>query len=318
MNQSARTRIGVVGVGFMGNLHAQYYAAHSLVDLVGVMDVDRARAEQIAERYHCTAYTKNSELAKEIEAVSIVVPSLSHYEVALWYLSQGIHVLVEKPLAVKVEHGEKLVECAAKNNAKLLVGHQERFNSAVMAVADQLDEPKFIDAQRLGWYSERNTDVDVITDLMIHDIDLLLALMKSPVENVSAMGASVITSHVDIANARLEFANGAVANVTASRVSSQKFRTLEVYTGRQYLSLDLLAQNISITSSAPTQNGEDGTQLIVKPVEIPTRHTLETEINHFVETLVNGVEPLVSGEDGLSALRVAQMVREEIAQGQLQ
>lgn len=305
-----KLRIGVVGTGYMGSLHAQHFAAHEHVDLVGVVDIDSSQAQSVGDSVGCAAYTDPCHLLGEIDAVSIAVPSVLHREVAEIFLCEGIHMLMEKPLASSVSDAETIVERAQDNNAKLLVGHQERFNSAIMGIAHRIDRPKYIETNREGQFAGRGGDVDVITDLMIHDIDLVLAMVKSPVETVSALGASVVTAHVDIANARLEFENGTVANVTASRVSKGRARSFKIYMPHQILDLDLLDQSVRLHSKIDgIAVGSDRTGERIDTV--PTI-TLKHEIDHFVDIVQNGGTPFVSGDDAVSALRVAQMVREKI------
>jgi len=307
--------IGVIGSGFMGQLHAKHYCAHVDVNLFGVADTDEHIGRQVAAHHGCKYFEDSREMIEFVDAVSIAVPSSDHWQVAEPFIRSGVHVLIEKPLATTVEDARRLVDLSNEFGVMLLVGHQERFNSAVMAVADRLHAPKFINAQRLGEYVGRAGDVDVITDLMIHDIDLVLTLVDSPVKRVSAVGASVITDHYDVANARIEFDNGAVANVTASRVSKVRVRELEVYDGDQYLTLDLLHQRITATAP-PSKKQHEDESFVVEPVTIVSKHTLETEIEHFVDVLSERAAPIVTGEDGLLALRVADMVYKEIAHEQ--
>lgn len=311
---SDRLKVGVVGVGFIGSLHAQHFAANKHVDLVGVVDIDISRAQSVAEHFGCQAYTNPQKLLGKIDAVSVAVPSVLHREIGEIFLTRGLSTLMEKPLASNVDDAESMVELAKRCNAKLLVGHQERFNSAIMGIAHRLDQPKFIEASRMGKFSGRSGDIDVITDLMIHDIDLVLAMIRAPVHSVSALGASVITDHVDIANARLEFTNGAVANVTASRVSEEKIRNFQIYLSEQVLELNLLDQSILVEKKAIQQDGKIGLDVTRERIETVPTITLKNEIDHFVDIIRNGGEPFVSGEDALSALRVAQMVREKIDQ----
>ena len=294
----------------MGSLHAQHFAANEHVDLVGIVDIDSNQAHSVAESVGCAAYTEPAPLLGEIDAVSIAVPSVLHREVAEIFLDEGIHMLMEKPLASSVTDAEFIVEKAKENSVKLLVGHQERFNSAIMEIAHRIDQPKYIEAHREGQFAGRGGDVDVITDLMIHDIDLVLAMVNSPVKSVSALGASVVTSHVDIANARLDFENGTVANVTASRVANGRARNYKIYMPRQILDLDLLDQSVWLHSKVDgIAVGSDRTEQRIDTV--PTI-TLKHEIDHFVDIVRNGGDPFVSGDDAVSALRVAQMVREKI------
>ena len=294
----------------MGSLHAQHFAANEHVDLVGVVDIDSNQAHCVAESVGCAAYTEPDPLLGDIDAVSIAVPSVLHRKVAEIFLDEGIHMLMEKPLASSVTDAEFIVEKAKENSVKLLVGHQERFNSAIMEIAHRIDQPKYIEAHREGQFAGRGGDVDVITDLMIHDIDLVLAMVNSPVKSVSALGASVVTSHVDIANARLGFENGTVANVTASRVANGRARNYKIYMPRQILDLDLLDQSVWLHSKVDgIAVGSDRTE---QRIDTVPAITLKHEIDHFVDIVRNGGDPFVSGDDAVSALRVAQMVREKI------
>lgn len=294
----------------MGSLHAQHFAANEHVDLVGVVDIDSNQAHSVAESVGCAAYTEPDPLLGDIDAVSIAVPSVLHRKVAEIFLDEGIHMLMEKPLASSVTDAEFIVEKAKENSVKLLVGHQERFNSAIMEIAHRIDQPKYIEAHREGQFAGRGGDVDVITDLMIHDIDLVLAMVNSPVKSVSALGASVVTSHVDIANARLDFENGTVANVTASRVANGRARNYKIYMPRQILDLDLLDQSVWLHSKVDgIAVGSDRTE---QRIDTVPAITLKHEIDHFVDIVRNGGDPFVSGDDAVSALRVAQMVREKI------
>ncbi len=294
----------------MGKLHAQHFAANNKVKIAGVSDIDKGRAQAVADEVGCKCYGNPEEMLGLVDAVSIAVPSIIHREVADVFLSNGIHVLMEKPLASTVEDAEYIVRQAKKYDAKLLVGHQERFNSAIMKLNERMNQPKYVEAHRQGKFAGRGGDVDVITDLMIHDIDLVLAIIKSPVKSVSALGASVVTSFVDIANARLEFENGAVANVTASRVADERVRMFQVYKQHQYLELDLLRQTVTLHTMA--NEAEGSLQTRSEKIDTTPNLTLKTEINHFVDVLYKEIHPFVTGEDALSALRVAEMVRNTV------
>ncbi len=296
----------------MGEFHVRHYAANPNVELVGVADIDESRAKWISQTYHCDWYADPADLVDNVDAVSIAVPSIDHRSVAELFISQGVHVLMEKPLASTVDDAEHIVNLANQHDVQLLVGHQERFNPAIVALTQQIEEPQYIEAHRLGLFTGRGGDVDVITDLMIHDIDLLLAFIKSPVKSVSALGSSVVTSYLDIANARIEFANGAVANVTASRVAQEKVRKFQVYTHNEYLNLDLLEQTITKTTKNHSARNDGSIVLVKEPIEITQNLTLKAEIDHFIEILENGTKPFVTGEDGLMALQVAQTVRESV------
>ena len=310
-----KIKVGVVGVGFMGSLHVAHYAANKYCDLVGVVDIDAARVTAVAQEYNCCAYTDYRQLLGKVDAVSIAVPPDDHCIASLPFLEANVHLLVEKPLAHTLDDAKRIVKAASQSSSKLLVGHQERFNPAVLAVEDKLGEASFIEADRRGQYDGREGNVDVITDLMIHDIDLVLELVQSPVTAVSAMGSSVVSPHTDIANARLEFENGAVANVTASRVSDKKIRNLRVYAQNRYLTLDLLNQTVSVTSPMASENGGDGTKMVVESVSVKPNQTLKSEISHFVDIICNDAEPLITGDDGLFALEIAQMVRDGVSSG---
>ncbi len=308
-----KLRIGVVGVGYMGRLHAQHFANNERVELLGVVDTDISRVNPLAESLRCRAYTDATELLGQVDAVSIAVPSSRHRAVAEIFLPEGVHVLMEKPLASTVDDAQFVVDLARHHQAKLLVGHQERFNAAIMKIAHRVDKPKFIEATRQGQFVGRGGDVDVITDLMIHDIDLVLAMTRMAVTSVSALGASVITSHVDIANARLEFTNGAVANVTASRVATDKVRNFKIYMCNELMDLDLLDQSVWLEKQTTNAVGISS-DLTREAIDTVPTITLKNEIDHFVEIVLNGGTPFVSGEDAVSALRVAQLVREKIDQ----
>ena len=214
-------RVGVLGVGYLGRFHAKIYAAMPDVELVGVADVNASAAKTVADQYGCRAYTDGRELLDKVDAVSVVVPTVYHAEVARPFLERKVHMLMEKPIAPTYDESLALVEQAEAAGVIFQIGHLERFNAGVMALAEHCVNPRFIEVHRLGPFVDRATDVDVVTDLMIHDIDIVMSLVKSKIKNIAANGTPVITDQVDIANARIEFENGAVANVTASRVSNK-------------------------------------------------------------------------------------------------
>ena len=303
----------------MGNLHAKHYFEHGECQLVGVADSDQSRVELIAETYGCAAYTDFRQLVDKVDAVSIAVPPTEHPMITEVFLASDVHILLEKPVAVTVADAENIVKMHANSNSRLLVGHQERFNPAILAVEDRLGglgDVKFIEARRMGQFNGRERNVDVITDLMIHDIDLILELIQSPVvTDVSAMGSTVVSSHIDIANARIEFENGAVANAIASRVSDKKIRDLQIYVPKHYFSLDMLNQTVSMTSTLEESDEYGNTKVVVESIPVKSKLTLKSEIDHFVDVIKSGVPPLVTCEDGLTALRVAEMVRDGVSQG---
>lgn len=310
---TGRLRVGVVGVGYLGKLHAKIYAAMPDVELVGVVDVNIDAAREVAAQYGCTAYADASELLGKVEAVSIVVPTSLHLPVARPFLERGVHMLMEKPLAPTLDESRELVELAERAGVIFQVGHLERFNAGMMALAERAQNPRFIEVHRLGPFVARATDVDVVTDLMIHDIDIVLELVKAPLKTVAATGIPVITKHVDIANARLEFENGAVANVTASRVSNKRFRRIRVFGDAHYYGLDYIEQKLDVARTEPNPEG-DWPKIVNEVVDIQPRPPLDTELEHFVRSVRTGVPPLVTGRVGLEALRVALLVKEKISE----
>jgi predicted dehydrogenase len=241
-----KLRFAVIGVGYLGRFHALIYSRLPGVELVGVVDTDPERSRAVAEEAGCAVFNRLEDIADQVDAVSVVVPTTAHLAVAEPLLRRGIHMLLEKPIAATREDGRRIVDLADQGGAILQIGHLERFNAGVMALAEHIDHPRFVEIQRMGEFVERATDVDVVSDLMIHDIDIILSLMGSELQSVSAVGTPVLTNRVDIANARLEFANGAVANVVASRVSDRKTRRIRVFQERKYLSLDFIEQTIDI------------------------------------------------------------------------
>lgn len=306
-------RVGVVGVGYLGRFHARIYADMPDVELIGVVDVDAARAKEIAEQHGCRAYTDFRELLDEVDAVSIVVPTIHHAAVARPFLERGIHMLMEKPIAPALGEAEELVDMAERAGVIFQVGHIERFNAGIMELATRVAQPRFLEVHRLGTFVDRATDVDVVTDLMIHDIDIVLSLVKSGIRNIAADGIAVITDQVDIANARIEFDNGAVANVTASRVSNKKLRRIRVFGKEHYYGLDYIGQKLEIVRAVPDEAGGKWPKIVTEVIGIEPRPPLDTELAHFVHAVRSGERPLVDGRVGLEALRVALLVKERIA-----
>ncbi|MBS1270786.1 MAG: Myo-inositol 2-dehydrogenase [Gammaproteobacteria bacterium] len=305
-------RVGVVGVGYLGSIHAGIYARMSGVHLAGVADIEAETASKIGTRHACPYYTDPYALIDDVDAVSIVVPTSSHCEVALPYLDAGKHMLMEKPVAPTAEDAEKLVAKAEEAGNVFLVGHLERFNAGIMALAERVGDPRFIEVHRLGMFVERATDVDVVTDLMIHDIDIVLSLVHSDLKYVSAIGSPVVTNHVDIANARLEFENGAVANVTASRVSAKKFRRIRVFSGDGYHALNFIDQQMDIVRKTKPEPGQLYPGLVSEKLEVASKPSLDAELEHFVSIISSKQKPFVNGQDGIRALRVAELVQNKI------
>ncbi len=307
-----RLRVGVIGVGYLGKFHAGIYAAMPDVELVGVADVDAAAAAAVAAKQGCRVYTRAEDLLGKVDAVSIVVPTVHHLPVARPFLESGVHMLMEKPLAPDYEEALALVELAERSGAIFQVGHLERFNAGVMALVERVREPRFIEVHRLGGFVERATDVDVVTDLMIHDIDIVMSLVGSPIRDIAATGLPVLTEHVDIANARIEFANGAVANVTASRVSNKKQRRIRVFGRNGYHALNYIDQQIEVARAVSSPGGGRA-EIVAEQVAVEPRQPLDAELAEFIRSIRTGQQPLVGGRTGLEALRVALMVKEKIA-----
>lgn len=306
----SRLRAAVVGVGYLGTYHAEKYAAHPDAELIAVVDVDAARARRVAERLGVEALTDVGALAGRVECVSVAVPTAQHHGVARALLEAGIDVLVEKPITTTVAQGQDLLECAARGARVLQVGHLERFNPAIQAIFDQIRAPRFIESQRLAPFGERGTDVDVILDLMIHDLDLLLATVGSPLRSVDAVGIPVLTSSVDIANARLRFANGCVANVTASRVSAKRERKLRIFQNDAYFSVDFDDRRVRIVRRQPQADGPPA--LHFEETMVEPGDALAAEVDAFLGAVRRRETPPVSGWDGLRALEVAEVIRESV------
>ena len=309
---SEKLRVGVIGVGYLGRFHARIYNDMKSVELVGVADTDHDTADRVASEYGTRAMYDPMALLDEVDVVSVVVPTSLHRQVALPYLEKGGHMLLEKPVASTLEDARVIVDTAQKHGAILQIGHLERFNAGIMALADHVNEPRFIEAHRLGPFVERATDVDVVTDLMIHDIDIILSLVGDKLTTISATGTPVLTDHVDIANARLEFANGAVANVTASRVSSKKFRRIRVFGRNSYRAINFVDQQLEVAYRGEIPEGQKYPEIVYESHSITPSQPLDAELEHFIDVVRRGEQPLVTGEDGIEALRVAMQVTEII------
>jgi len=308
---SSPLRVGVVGVGYLGQIHARIYAGMPEVQLVAVADTDLAAAEKVAKAHGCEAFADAGALLGRVDAVSIVVPTVAHLPVARPFLEAGVHMLMEKPLAPTYEEALALVELAERSKGVFQVGHLERFNAGVLALAERVQSPRFIEVHRLGTFVDRATDVDVVTDLMIHDLDIVMSLVGAPVKDVAAVGVPVLTEHVDIANARIEFANGAVANITASRVSNKKQRRIRVFAPNRYYALNYIDQQIEVARATPRPGARP--DITVESLAIEPQQPLDAELKHFVHTINTRGTPLVTGRTALEALKLALLVKEKIA-----
>jgi DUF1009 family protein/predicted dehydrogenase len=298
-------RTAVIGVGYLGRFHAQKYARLPDANLVALIDVDSQRGRQVAEEVKTEALTDYRELIGKVDAVSIVTPTPQHFAIARELLSAGIHVLLEKPMTKNLEEADELIATAKKSGAILQVGHLERFNSAFTAIRPRLRDPMFIEAHRLGLFNERGLEVDVILDLMIHDIDIVLNIVNAPLKDVHASGVSALSSLPDIASVRMEFTNGAVANLTASRISIKNMRKLRIFQENCYFSVDY-AKKRAYTVCREAESDEDGyPQLSMEEFEIIEKDSLEEEIGAFLNSIRTGSHPEVDGEQGRQALGVA-------------
>jgi len=304
-------RVGVIGVGYLGRFHAEKYAALPEAQLIGVMDTDEARAAEIANRLKTLAFTDPKQLIGRVDAVSIVVPTALHYRIAKPFLEQGIHVLLEKPVTANLEEADELIQLSARKGVILQVGHIERFNPAVAAIRPLIKSPRYMTAERAAPFTPRCTDVSVVLDLMIHDIDIVIDLAGSAPREVSAAGASLITQEADMATARIVFENGCVADIAASRVSEEKKRLLRIFDGENVYLSDYQAQQASVSR----RGGPSGSELVAQQLTIDRRDTLADEIKAFVQSAANGTRPLVSGIEGRRALALATTITENIKQG---
>jgi len=306
MNGDSRIPVAVVGVGYAGKRHAEKYALSPKAKLIGVADVDADRAREIGGQHGVASMTDYRELFGRVRGVSIAVPTRLHYEVAREFLYAGIDVLVEKPMTATLEEGRRLVDLAREKHLMLQVGHLERFNPAIRALESVIQEPKFVECHRLAPFVERGTDVDVVLDLMIHDIDVIASLVRSKVDRVEAVGVAVLTNEPDIANARITFANGCVANVTASRVSVKRERKIRFFQPDAYISIDYGEKRAQIYRRP--QKGASWTDIRGETVEIQEADALADEIDSFLDSVKSRVDPLVSGEEGLRALEIAATI----------
>jgi predicted dehydrogenase len=305
-------RTAVVGVGYLGRFHAQKYAVLPDSRLVGVADPSAA-ARAVGAELGVPAHADYRELLGQVDAVSIVTPTPQHFSVARDFLEAGAHVLVEKPMTVTIEEGTELVEVARRAGRILQVGHLERFNAAVQAVLPILTVPRFIESARLAPFKHRGTDVDVVLDLMIHDIDLILSIVRSPVVAVDAIGSSVFSNEIDIANARLRFANGCVANATASRVSLKTERTLRLFQDDAYVSVDLHQKVLRVIRKGAGVGADGMPQVAIDENSYEQGDALKAEIEAFLQAAITGSPPAVTGEDGLLALRTAVSIADQVA-----
>jgi predicted dehydrogenase len=306
----SKLKVGVIGVGSLGQHHARVYSEIKNVELVGVADSDPQRAQEIAAKHKTKAFSDHRELLKQTQAVSVVVPTSLHYAVAKEVIAAGNHLLLEKPITSKIAEAEELVKLAEEKAIKLQVGHIERFNPAIRAASEHISDPKFIECTRIAPFVSRGTDVPVVLDLMIHDIDIILSFVRSPLKNISAIGFNLVSEKEDIANARLEFANGCVANVTASRISAKKERKIRFFQRNAYINVDYMKPEVKVYKLKGEPRGVLDLAKMVdyQELKIDKIEPLKAELSAFVDCVINGREPLVTGHDGLMALKIAEEI----------
>ena len=328
----SKLKVGVIGTGHLGKLHAKLFKEIDTCELIGIYDKDTEKVKAVGQELGVRIFDDADDLFRLTTAVSIVTTTSTHYELVKRAFENNKHVFVEKPITAKIKEAEVLVEIAGKKNLILQVGHIERFNPALVSLEKYNLDPKFIQTDRLAQFKPRGTDVAVVLDLMIHDIDIILSLVKSEVKNISASGVAVVSDNLDIANARIEFENGAVANVTASRISQKKMRKMRMFQRDTYISLDfdtgvsevfrlLPPDDINIphfVSFGEIGIGEKKKVIVYEQPEIKELNALKHELKLFINAVVNQERPIVSGEDGLKALKVAQIIISKIEESKLE
>jgi predicted dehydrogenase len=318
-----KIRCGVAGVGSLGQHHARIYASLPGAELAGVYDASKARAEEISALYGCRRFASIDELGSACEAVSVVVPTDRHEQVSLPLLARGCHLLIEKPICASLDEAERVLAAAQANRCLVQVGHVEHFNPVMAFLEKEADRPQYITAERLASYQVRGTEVGVVLDLMIHDIGIVLALVKSPIAKIDSVGVSVLSKTEDIANARIEFENGCVANLSASRMSLKKAREIRIFQDNAYLSLDFMNQSghlvrksdiiaYGLKMKVGLVKAGDTSSIPVHQIPIEKGEPLALELAHFVESVARRRQPKVGAALGKSALEVAIAVTEQI------
>jgi predicted dehydrogenase len=299
-----KVKVGIIGVGYLGTQHARILSYLEKAELIGVADIDFKKAMVIGNRHGVKYYDNYENMLDEIDAGIVATPTSEHFAISMKLLEQGKSVLVEKPMTETVEQAEELVSAANKNGLILQIGHLERFNPAVEALENLISEPKFIEVQRLGSFSARSLDIDVVLDLMIHDLDIIMALIKDEVKVIRSSGIHVLSDKIDIANARLEFASGCIATLTASRVHQGKVRKLRIFEPTSYYSIDYIDQEVKVFPL-------NGRQTDIKTLKIKKEEPLKKELQNFFCCIIDGKKRKVTGEEGLRALKLAYSVLEE-------
>lgn len=310
-----KVRVGVIGVGRLGQHHARIYADLPNAELVGVVDTDQQRANKIAKTYRTQALFEHDMLMGKVDAVSIAVPTSAHYAIAREFLENGVHLLIEKPITETVQQARELVEIAHDKNLTLQVGHVERFNAAIVELRNIIKDPAFIEVHRLGPYDPRVQDVGVVLDLMIHDIDIILDVVNSPVKSVDAVGVAIFSDKEDIANARIHFESGCIANITASRITPKKTRKIRFFQEDAYISIDYMKPTMEVFTKEVVENPREGMPPIDikrKKVKLKVQEPLKAELEHFLECIERGSKPQITGEKARDALQLAVDISEMV------
>ncbi len=308
-----KLRIAVIGVGYLGRHHARILSTLPGVELVAVVDINRPRGEEVAAAHRTRALADYREVLDHVDAVTVAVPTELHHDITTSCLLAGVPVLVEKPMARSLAEADSMIAASARAGVPLAVGHTERFNPAVAAARPILVDPRFIEVHRLGTFPERSLDIDVVLDLMIHDLDVVLSLVGSEVESLEAVGVPVLTGKVDIANARVRFASGCIANLTASRISRDRVRKIRFFQPSTYLSIDYAAQKVERWQVV---RGADGMPRIEGgELDVAGEEPLKRELDDFVQAVVHRRAPFVTGEDGRRALALARQITDKMTLG---
>jgi predicted dehydrogenase len=309
---SEKLKTAVIGVGHLGQAHARIYAGLDGVDLIAVCDTREEQGRTIAERYGARFAGDYRDLLAEVDAVSVATPTVNHHDIACACLDAGVHVLVEKPISRTLEEAGRMIAAAEAKDLVLQIGHIERFNPAFVALRKEVNRPRFFEAHRMGIFTPRSLDIDVVMDLMVHELDVIAALVRSEVVRLEAVGIPILTQKIDLANARLEFADGCIANITASRVSGERLRKLRVFQPNEYYSLDYAEQQVAMCKLSPPRNPGDFPDIVAGGLQIEKREPLLAEIESFVNAVRTRSKPEVSGAEGRRALALAIDVLEKI------
>lgn len=326
-----KIKVGVIGTGHLGAIHTKLFKQIDSCELIGIYDANPEQVKAISQQFNVTSFSDMDFLISKVQAVSIAATTSAHFEIAKKCFELGKHVFIEKPITATIAEGEELVKLSNNNKLILQVGHIERFNPGLVSLEKYINNPKFIQSDRLAQFNPRGTDVAVVLDLMIHDIDIILSMIKSDVKHIDASGVAVVSDHIDIANARIVFENGAVANVTASRISQKKMRKMRMFQKDTYIAIDfvtgvsevyrLLALDAETSANAISFGeigvGDKKRKLIYEQPEHKEFNALEYELQLFVNSVAERKKPIVSGEDGLKALKVAEIIIRKIEESKV-